>query len=132
MQLVLEKRAERSALIAVTSPLIAIGLTLVTMAILFAILGQNPIAAPDCQFIPPPTDPHTAGDMDRLDRQCRQTPVGKAHRLQAAQSGRIIGQAILADALFLGDDFLDMAQEPRIEVGERVDCLKRHPLVEGQ
>ena len=34
MQLVLERRAERSALIAVASPLIAIVLTLVTMAVL--------------------------------------------------------------------------------------------------
>ena len=45
MQLVLEKRAERSTKIAVLSPLIAIGLTLVTMSILFAILGKNPAMA---------------------------------------------------------------------------------------
>jgi len=38
MQLVLERRAERSTAIAVASPLIAIALTLVTMAILFAAL----------------------------------------------------------------------------------------------
>ena len=44
MQLVLEKRAERSNTIALVSPLIAIGLTIVTMVILFAILGKNPIA----------------------------------------------------------------------------------------
>ena len=43
MQLVLEKRAERSNTIALVSPLIAIGMTIVTMSILFAILGKNPI-----------------------------------------------------------------------------------------
>ena len=56
MQLVLEKRAERSTPIALVSPLIAIGLTLVTMAILFALLGKNPIAALDVYFIEPLTD----------------------------------------------------------------------------
>ncbi|TMK11447.1 MAG: ABC transporter permease, partial [Alphaproteobacteria bacterium] len=45
MQLVLEKRAERSKAIALISPLIAIGLTIVTMSILFAILGKNPVSA---------------------------------------------------------------------------------------
>ncbi|MBV8916485.1 MAG: ABC transporter permease, partial [Bradyrhizobium sp.] len=43
MQLVLEKRSERSNAIAVISPLIAIGLTIVTMSILFALLGKNPV-----------------------------------------------------------------------------------------
>ena len=43
MQLVLERRAERSAMIASLSPLIAIALTLVTGAILFAFLGKNPL-----------------------------------------------------------------------------------------
>jgi len=38
---VLEKRAERSNTIALVSPLIAIGLTIVTMSILFAILGKK-------------------------------------------------------------------------------------------
>ena len=41
MQLVLERRAERSTVIAIASPLIAIALTLVTMSILFAILGKE-------------------------------------------------------------------------------------------
>ena len=45
MQLVLERRAERSAVIAVASPLIAIALTLVTFAVLFAIIGKNPLTA---------------------------------------------------------------------------------------
>ena len=39
MQLVLEKRVERSNTIALVSPLIAIALTLLTMTILFAVLG---------------------------------------------------------------------------------------------
>ncbi|MFA6266737.1 MAG: ABC transporter permease [Pseudolabrys sp.] len=63
MQLVLEKRAERSALIAVASPLIAIVLTLVTMSILFAILGKNPIAALNVYFVEPLTDPYTLGEI---------------------------------------------------------------------
>ncbi len=42
MQLVLERRPERSTVIAVASPLIAVALTLVTVGILFAIIGKNP------------------------------------------------------------------------------------------
>ena len=45
MQLVLERRPERSAVIAVASPLIAVVLTIVTFAILFAIMGKNPLTA---------------------------------------------------------------------------------------
>ena len=56
MHIALERRAERSAAIAIASPLIAIALTLVTMAILFAILGKNPITALDVYFIEPLTD----------------------------------------------------------------------------
>jgi simple sugar transport system permease protein len=56
MQLVLERRAERSTTAAIASPLIAIGLTLVTMAILFALLGKNPIAALSVYFLEPLTD----------------------------------------------------------------------------
>ena len=63
MQLVLEKRAERSTLIAVASPLIAIVLTLVTMAILFAILGKNPIAALIVYFIDPLTDSYSLQEL---------------------------------------------------------------------
>src|SRR5271169_440668 len=57
MQLVLERRPERSAVIAIASPLIAIALTIVTFAILFAIIGKNPIAALLVYFIEPLTDP---------------------------------------------------------------------------
>src|SRR5215468_9917435 len=63
MQLVLEKRAERSAMIALLSPLIAIGLTIVTMCILFAILGKNPIAALGVYFIAPLTDGYSLQEI---------------------------------------------------------------------
>ena len=63
MQLVLEKRAERSNLIALISPLIAIGLTIVTMSILFAILGKNPISALGVYFIDPLTDSYSLQEL---------------------------------------------------------------------
>ena len=63
MQLVLEKRAERSNTIALVSPLIAIGLTLVTMSILFAILGKNPITALGVYFINPLTDSYSLQEI---------------------------------------------------------------------
>jgi simple sugar transport system permease protein len=63
MQLVLEKRAERSKTIALVSPLIAIGLTIVTMSILFAILGKNPITALSVYFIEPLTDSYSLQEI---------------------------------------------------------------------
>ena len=63
MQLVLERRAERSAKIAIASPLIAIVLTLVTMSLLFAALGKNPITALSVYFIEPLTDPYSLQEM---------------------------------------------------------------------
>jgi general nucleoside transport system permease protein len=63
MRLVLEKRAERSAFIAVASPLIAVGLTLVTFAILFAIIGKNPLEALYIYFIEPLTDGFTLQEI---------------------------------------------------------------------
>ena len=57
MQLVLERRPERSATIAIASPLIAVALTVVTFAILFAIMGKNPLEAIYVYFIEPLTDP---------------------------------------------------------------------------
>jgi general nucleoside transport system permease protein len=63
MQLVLERRAERSATIAIASPLIAIGLTLVTMAILFAVLGKNPLTALEVYFIEPLTDSYSLVEL---------------------------------------------------------------------
>src|SRR5712671_7898579 len=63
MQLVLEKRAERSNTIALVSPLIAIGLTIVTMSILFAVLGKNPISALRVYFIDPLTDSYSLQEL---------------------------------------------------------------------
>src|SRR6201990_2531296 len=63
MQLVLEKRAERSTAIALISPLIAIGMTLVTMSILFVILGKNPISALGVYFIAPLVDGYSLQEI---------------------------------------------------------------------
>ncbi len=54
--LVLERRTERSMVAMVVSPLIAITLTLVTMAILFALLGKNPFSALAVYFLDPLLD----------------------------------------------------------------------------
>ena len=56
MQLVLEKRAERSVFIALASPLFAIALTLVTMTVLFALLGKSPVLALRAYFLDPLLD----------------------------------------------------------------------------
>src|ERR1700691_5277250 len=63
MQLVLEKRAERSAVIAVASPLIAVALAAITFAILFTIMGKDPIRALYIYFIEPLTDSFTLQEM---------------------------------------------------------------------
>jgi general nucleoside transport system permease protein len=63
MRLVLERRAERSATIAIASPLIAIALTLVTMSILFVALGKNPIAALTVYFLDPLTDSYSLQEI---------------------------------------------------------------------
>jgi ABC-type uncharacterized transport system permease subunit len=63
MQLVLERRAERSAIIAIASPLIAIALTLITISILLAILGKNPIAALNVYFVQPLLDPYSLSEI---------------------------------------------------------------------
>jgi general nucleoside transport system permease protein len=63
MRLVLERRAERSTAAAVASPLIAIALTLATMAILFAALGKNPITALSVYFVEPLTDSYSLVEL---------------------------------------------------------------------
>jgi ABC-type uncharacterized transport system permease subunit len=63
MQLVLERRAERSALIAIASPLIAIVLSLITISVLFAILGKNPVHALQVYFIAPLIDPYSLSEI---------------------------------------------------------------------
>src|SRR3981081_3026093 len=71
MQLLLDRRAERSNTIALVSPLIAIGLTIVTMSILFAILGKNPISALGVYFIDPLTDSYSLQEI-----AVKATPLG--------------------------------------------------------
>jgi general nucleoside transport system permease protein len=63
MHLVLERRAERSALAAIASPLIAVALTLATMSILFVLLGKNPLAALAVYFVDPLTDAYTLQEI---------------------------------------------------------------------
>src|SRR5713101_2472684 len=63
MRLVLERRAERSTAAAIASPLIAIALTLMTMAILFAALGKNPITALLVYFVEPLTDSYSLVEL---------------------------------------------------------------------
>src|SRR4051812_43040879 len=57
MRLALERRAERSTVMAVASPLIAVVLTLATGAALFALLGKPPLEALKIYFLEPLTDP---------------------------------------------------------------------------
>jgi simple sugar transport system permease protein len=54
--LVLERRIERSLPAMIVSPLIAITLTLVTMVVLFSLIGKNPFAALAVYFLEPLTD----------------------------------------------------------------------------
>ncbi len=63
MQLVLERRSERSAVIAVAAPLIAVVLTIITFAILFAVMGKNPLLAMSVYFIKPLTDPFSLQEI---------------------------------------------------------------------
>ena len=81
MRLVLEKRPERSNTIALVSPLIAIGLTITTMIILFAILGKNPFMALWVYFIDPLTDGYSLlvypTDRSAYSRLCRLLSLGK-------------------------------------------------------
>src|SRR5438309_5783475 len=57
MQLVLERRPERSIAMALASPLIAVALTLATGAALFALLGKPPVEALKIYFFDPLRDP---------------------------------------------------------------------------
>src|SRR6476659_11150003 len=63
MRLVLEPRAERSTAAALASPLIAVGLTLVVMSILFAFLGKDPLNALAVYFLQPLTDSYSLQEM---------------------------------------------------------------------
>src|SRR6478672_11965689 len=57
MQLAIERRPERSLLMALASPLIAVVLTLATGAALFALLGKPPVEALKIYFLDPLLDP---------------------------------------------------------------------------
>jgi ABC-type uncharacterized transport system permease subunit len=61
--LVLERRAERSVTAALASPLIAIVLTLVTMAVLFALLGKNPLTGLSVYFVDPLMDAYSLQEI---------------------------------------------------------------------
>src|SRR6202167_3123919 len=63
MQLVLERRAERSAVVAIASPLIAIALPLGTVVVLIAIIGKNPLEALYVYFVEPLTDSFTLQEI---------------------------------------------------------------------
>src|SRR5262249_44560348 len=53
MRIELEKRPQASKLYGFVSPLLALALTLIAGAIMFAILGKNPIEALDAFFLEP-------------------------------------------------------------------------------
>jgi general nucleoside transport system permease protein len=55
MRLLLEKRAERSQRMAILSPVLAVVLTLITGAIIFALRGLNPLTALYIYFVEPLT-----------------------------------------------------------------------------
>ncbi|MGE0213068.1 MAG: ABC transporter permease [Parvibaculaceae bacterium] len=55
MRLVLERRAERSHVMALLSPVLAVALTLLTGALIFAALGLNPLQALHVYFVEPLT-----------------------------------------------------------------------------
>ncbi|PZA10378.1 ABC transporter permease [Rhodopseudomonas palustris] len=63
MALVLERRIERSAAIALASPLLAIALTLLTLTLVFGALGKNPGAALAVYFITPLTDGYSLQEI---------------------------------------------------------------------
>jgi general nucleoside transport system permease protein len=61
--LVLERRAERSVTAALVSPLIAVALTVVTMAIIFTLIGKNPFLALYVYFIEPLFDSYSLQEI---------------------------------------------------------------------
>lgn len=63
MRLVLERRAEQSMAVALLSPLLAVALTLVTGAVLFAILGKPPLEGLKVYFLDPLTEPWALQEM---------------------------------------------------------------------
>ena len=71
MRLILERRTERSLAVAIISPLIAIALSLVTIAILFALLGKSPLYSIKVYFLDPLIDSYSS-----FRENDRKTPTG--------------------------------------------------------
>jgi len=63
MRIILERRAERSTVAAIVSPLIAISLSLVTIGILFALLGKSPLYAIKVYFLDPLVDSYSLQEI---------------------------------------------------------------------
>ena len=61
--LAIERRAEPSLAMALLSPLLAVTLTLLASAALFASLGKAPLAAMHAYFVAPLTDPWSLGEL---------------------------------------------------------------------
>jgi simple sugar transport system permease protein len=61
--LVLERRAERSVTAALLSPLIAVVLSLATMAVVLALMGHNPFTALGVYFLEPLTDSYSLQEL---------------------------------------------------------------------
>jgi simple sugar transport system permease protein len=61
--LVLERRASRSVAAAIAAPLIAIVLTAITMSVLFAIIGKDPVQTLFVYFIEPLTDSYSLQEI---------------------------------------------------------------------
>ncbi len=74
---------------------------------------------------------HAARNSHRAHSQRGEAFVGKTHRFQAAQRVRVIGQAFPPDHALLKDDFLDMAQEPRVVMRDRLHFLHREAFAES-
>ena len=56
MKLVMERRTETPISLMLISPLIAVALTLISAAIMFALLGKDPVAALSTYFLDPLSD----------------------------------------------------------------------------
>jgi general nucleoside transport system permease protein len=63
MPIVLERRGERSIIMTIASPAIAILVSAITMAAIFVALGYNPISAIKAYFVSPLTDIYTAQEI---------------------------------------------------------------------
>ncbi len=64
--------------------------------------------------------------MACLPAQLGEAAIGKAHRLEAPQGRRVVGQAPVADLLFDVDDALDLLEEPHVDAARVVDVLEAH------